>query len=93
MLGVIFRKLLMNCCDELQEIYEGLAVKDIPDLFTKVEKTSVNYKLWVTSFKCSKCGQIWKEQYVSTGHGDVPRVYKNNSALKSNNHGVERDAK
>lgn len=70
----------MKCCNELQDVYEGMAVKDIPDLYKRLEELSVNYRQWVTSYKCSQCGQIWKEQYVSTGHGEVPRVYKNNSA-------------
>ncbi|BAJ04054.1 hypothetical protein [Shewanella violacea] len=68
----------MNCCSELTNKYDGKSVKDIPELQSKLEELDTDYKNWITIFKCSVCSQIWIEKYKSTGHGDVPEVYKHN---------------
>ena len=68
----------MNCCSELNDKYVGKFVKDIPELQRKLKEIETDYKNWVTTFKCPTCGQIWTEKYKSTGHGDVPEVYKCN---------------
>jgi len=72
----------MNCCNDLQKIYEGKAVKDIPDLCKKLEKIATDFKNWVSTYKCPRCGQLWIEEYVMRGHGEVPQTYKKNTAVK-----------
>jgi len=66
----------MSCCTELNDRFDGMAVKDIPDLHSNLEEVATDFKSWVTTFKCTNCGQIWIEQYKGKGHGDVPEVYK-----------------
>ncbi len=66
----------MTCCTDLSSRYEGKAVKDIPELQSRLEEVATDYKNWVTAFRCLRCGQAWIEQYKSKGHGDVPEVYK-----------------
>ena len=66
----------MNCCKDLQEKFEGKSVKDIPDLYKKLEEVTIDYKNWITTFKCKSCGQFWLEAFIEKGHGEVPEVYK-----------------
>jgi len=64
----------MNCCAETKTQIEGLAVKDIPELRSKLVEVSTDYEKWKTKFKCSNCGQIWIETYSMRGQGSVPKV-------------------
>jgi hypothetical protein len=68
----------MSCCTELNNIYDGMTVKDSPELNSKLEEVSTDYKNWVTTFRCTICGQAWIERYNGKGHGEVPEVYKQN---------------
>ncbi len=63
-------------CKELRDSYEGLRVEDIPELSSKLREIETDFKRWETIYVCIECGQKWLEKYVSTGHGDVPKVYK-----------------
>ena len=70
----------MICCTNLSNHYTGKAVKDIPELQARLEEVATDYKKWVTTFRCSSCGQAWIEQYKSRGHGEVPEVFKQTDA-------------
>jgi hypothetical protein len=65
-----------QCCEKLLSIYEGVQVKDVPELFERLTEVSTDFKNWVTIFECSKCGQKWEERFVQRGHGEVPEVKK-----------------
>jgi hypothetical protein len=71
----------MMRCDELPNIFEGLSVKDIPQLSTRLELISRDCKTWMTIFSCKFCGQLWEEKYVSKGHGEIPMTSKVRSPL------------
>ena len=66
----------MNCCNKLKEIYEGKQIKDIPELLGHIEEITTDFKKWLTTYKCTRCGQLWLERYIEKGHGEVPEVVK-----------------
>ncbi len=71
----------MNCCNKIQNRFEGKSLMDIPELNQKLELLSTDNKKWATTFKCKNCNQHWVEAFTARGHGEVPEVYK----MKDNN--------
>ena len=69
----------MKDCNSLPDKYEGVSVKDIPELSCKLQVEDRDYRTWITTFRCQLCGQQWIEKYVATGHGEVPVVFKSNT--------------
>jgi len=63
-------------CQELENIYDGYAVEEIPKLVPFVEEVGENLSKWEVEYVCRDCGQKWLEKYVSSGHGDVPQTKK-----------------
>jgi hypothetical protein len=66
----------MSCCEDLDDEYATLAVKDIDDLGRRVETISFDALNWRAVYRCKGCGQYWKEVYVERGHGEVPFSWK-----------------
>ena len=64
------------CCNRRKKVYIGIQVKDIPELRDLLVEESTDYKKWVTTYRCKKCGQKWEERFVEHGHGEVPEVIK-----------------
>lgn len=67
-----------QCCGPMCTIYPlGQAVKEIPELATKLEQVSelnFGYTRW---FSCRACGQEWREDFESVGnHSEDPHVRK-----------------
>jgi TRAP-type mannitol/chloroaromatic compound transport system substrate-binding protein len=60
----------------VQEIYRGVRIQEIPDLYERLEKVSVDPLNWVTRYRDKYTGDIWEEAYESTGHGEVVVVRK-----------------
>jgi len=67
---------MCETCNRLPDEIAGKAVSEIPEFVNRLEEVSTDFKLWVTRFRCKKCGQIWEERYESKGHANVPLVRK-----------------
>src|SRR3546814_10194658 len=63
-------------CSSAPNLYQGSAVKDLPQLGGSLVELSTDFEAWVTSYTCFSCGQLWQERYEAHGHSNVPSVYK-----------------
>jgi len=64
----------MNHCAALKARYEGVMMKDLPELRTEVDEVDTNVKSWTTTYRCRTCGTRWVEEFEQRGHGEVPSV-------------------
>jgi hypothetical protein len=65
-----------NCCDKRAAKYEGVGVNQLDWLAPHVQQVSIDGMRWVSTYRCTICGQVWEERYRATGHGEVPDVFK-----------------
>jgi hypothetical protein len=65
-----------DCCAPRPTRYDGVQVKNIPEVRGRLEEVSTDYARWITFFRCGRCGQRWEERFVERGHGEVPEVVK-----------------
>ena len=65
-----------ECCSQRADTYEFVAVSDLDWLAPRAEKVSVDYKQWITTYRCTHCGQLWQERYRTAGHANIPDVIK-----------------
>jgi len=73
----------VDCCSNNESEYQGKTVKEIPELSGKLVELATDFKNWITTFKCTKCGQMWIEKYTSKGHGDIATVYKSSNSVNN----------
>ena len=63
-----------NQCDRCKKLDDTirLGIKNIPELSSKLKQESVDGMTWTSIYSCEDCGIKWKEEYESSGHGEVP---------------------
>jgi hypothetical protein len=62
-------------CEQFQIEYPGKSISFILNK-DELERLYVDGKNWITIYKCKICGQLWKEFYSETGHGEIPNLKK-----------------
>ena len=66
-----------TCCGPLPEEFKlGVALSNLPELNKKLLHVSTINFGYTKCFACAICGQLWLEDQVPVGHGELPRVFK-----------------
>lgn len=63
-------------CSNFDNFYKGLSIKEVTELADSLEQIADGKPEWITIYKCKICGQLWKEFYTPTGHGEIPNITK-----------------
>ena len=66
-----------ECCGPLPHDYpRGKEVAQIPELAERLELVSITNTGYTKWFGCHICGQEWREDAESVGHGELAHVKK-----------------
>ena len=66
----------MSCsCKTLDDYYFAESIASVAALYT-LEQVKRHLPDWITTYRCTECGQLWEERYEATGHGEVPCIEK-----------------
>lgn len=63
-------------CDQFPSSFAERPTSEADAVLQHLEVLSTDFSNWCTTYRCRICGQLWVEEYVVTGHGDVPVLRK-----------------